>query len=245
MSLPTLQYPDANSKRKFADLNKSNSSEDSVSPTTKPVCKAQKYHNSSMSLTKEDLVQLRKDFQSDIKVELKEQLAQCLSPLMAKVSKLENSVENLDQKFRAKNLILHGIQPLASETNASLAILLDNLWIKFGLTQPIILDDVYRLGNNSIPGARPLLVKFLRTLDKKQVLLQRKEAAKYKIFMSDDCTPLQQFQKKLLNTHLKSFKETDSSVWGSIRGNSLHIKKTGHPMRKFIVEAGAVRELSP
>jgi L-lactate utilization protein LutC len=115
MSSQTVQYPDANSKRKFADLNKSNSSEDSVSPTTKPVYKAQKYHkSSSMTLTKEDLVQLRKDFQSDIKVELKEQLAQCLSPLIAKVSKLENSVENLDQKFRAKNLILHGIQALAS-----------------------------------------------------------------------------------------------------------------------------------
>jgi hypothetical protein len=98
-----------------------------------------------MTLAKDDLVQLRKD----IKLELKEQLAQCLSSLMAKISKLGNSVENLDQKFRAKNLILHGIQPLASETNANLAIFLDNPWIKFGLTQPIVLDDVYRLGNNS------------------------------------------------------------------------------------------------
>jgi hypothetical protein len=178
-------------------------------------------------------------------VELKEQLEELISPLVAKVSKLEAAVEQLDRKFEANNLILHGIPTLTIETTESLVNYLEGLWKKLGVGHTITLDDTYRLGRPHSSGTRPVMVKLLRAIDKKQILTKRKDAAKIKIFINEDCTALEQFQKKLLNTHLKAMKEMDGTRWGSIRGNSLHVKKPGHLTRKFAVKDGCVKELHP
>jgi hypothetical protein len=89
------------------------------------------------------------------------------------------------------------------------------------------------------------MVKLLRAIDKKQILTKRKAAAIIKIFINEDCTALEQFQKKLVNTHLKAMKEMDGTRWGSIRGNSLHVKKPGNPTRKFAGKDGCIKELHP
>jgi hypothetical protein len=241
----TSETPDTTSKRKFADLNISNSSEDSASPIKTPVLKHQRSSvSTAMALTKDDLIQLRLDLKTDLKTELREQLSIYVAPLAAKVTKLESAVEALDRKSRAKNVILHGIPNLQNENSDVLNCYLIDLWKKLGLSQQLILDDVYRLGKSSATGSRPVLAKFLRTMDKKLILIKRKEAAKLKVFINEDCTVMEQFQKKLLSTHLRAIKDVDGSAWGSIRGNSLHVKKTGLPTRKFCVEEGTVKELS-
>jgi hypothetical protein len=244
MNTPASNSLVAKSKRKFSDLNNSNSSENSASPSPKPLCKVIKSTETrDMGLTKEDLQELRADLKSDMEAELKEQLVQCLNPLLTKVSKLEKTIEMLDKRSRSKNLIIHGLPVLDGETSTKLIGHLNSLWVKLGISQQIILDDVYRLGSRLTSGSRPVIVKFLRTLDKKLVLSKRIEATKCKVFINDDCTPLEQFHKKLLNTHLKAMKEADDTTWGSIRGNSLHVKKNGQPTRKFAVENGTVKEL--
>jgi hypothetical protein len=109
---------DLSTKRKFADLNTSNSSENSISPSNKPVCKLSKSSApSDMALTKEDLVQLRNDLKADMKAELKEQLSQSLSPPLIKVSKLEQKVELLDKKSRGKVIFMELHQSVIRKTN--------------------------------------------------------------------------------------------------------------------------------
>jgi hypothetical protein len=189
---------ESKSKRKFRDTRQSNSSDSSNSPSTTPVSKAQKtLESSEMAITRDDLRQLRLDLKNDLKSELKEQINQCIVPLVVKVSKLELSVELLDRKLRANNLLLHGVPNISNESADLLSCYLGELWKKLGLTQPILLDDVHRLGKASSSSSRPLLVKFVRMLDKNEVISKRKEAAKLKIFLNEDGTTLQQFQKKL------------------------------------------------
>jgi hypothetical protein len=241
----TSETLDITSKRKFADLNHSNSSEDSASPIKTPVLKHQRSSvSTTMSLTKDDLIQLRLGLKNDLKTVLREQLSNYVAPLVAIVAKLESAVEALDRKSRPKNVILHGVPNLQNENSDVLNCYLIDLWKKLGLSQQIMLDDVNRLGKSSATGSRPVLAKCLRSMDKKLILNKRKEAAKLRVFINEDCTVMEQFQKKLLSTHLKDIKDVDGSVWGSIRGNSLHVKKTGVPTRKFCVEEGAVKELS-
>jgi hypothetical protein len=141
--------------------------------------------------------------------------------------------------------LLHGIPVIVSETTERLLSYLDDLWNKVGVTERIVLDDAYRLGKPSTSGPRPVLIKFLRMIDKKKILSKRKDIAKLKVYINEDCLALKQFQKKLLNTHLKAFKDMDDTVWGSIRGNSLHVKKQGQLTRKFTVEDGTVKEILP
>jgi uncharacterized FlaG/YvyC family protein len=204
---------ESKSKRKFRDLKQSSSSDSSASPSSTPISKAQRTRESAeMSITKDDLLQLRLDLKNDLKFEIKEQMNQCIVPLVAKVSKLEFSVEVLDRKLRANNTLLHGVPNIPNESADALICYLSELWKKLGVTHQILLNDVYRLGKASTSGPRPLLVKFLRMLDKREVISKRKEAAKLKIFINGDCTALQQFEKKLLNTHLKSMKVIDGSI---------------------------------
>jgi hypothetical protein len=167
MNTPASNSLVAKSKRKFSDLNNSNSSENSASPSPKPLCKVIKSTETrDMGLTKEDLQELRADLKSDMEAELKEQLVQCLNPLLTKVSKLEKTIEMLDKRSRSKNLIIHGLPVLDGETSTKLIGHPNSLWVKLGISQQIILDDVYRLGSRSTSGSRPVIVKFLRTLDK-------------------------------------------------------------------------------
>jgi hypothetical protein len=87
-----------------------------------------------------------------------------------------------------------------------------------------------------------VLVKLVRNIDKQVILARRKESAKLKVFMNDDLAPMDQFQKKLLSTQLRSLKSADPDIWGSIRGNSLHVKKAGHIVGRYEVRDGIVKE---
>jgi hypothetical protein len=139
------------------------------------------------------------------------------------------------------NLIIHGVhEPSERENCATLVMLLEDLWKNLNITSTILIDNVYRLGRGT--RARPILVKLVRNIDKQIIVSKRKEAARRKIYINEDLTQLQQFQKKLLTTHLQSLKLLDPDIWGSIRGNSLHIKKAGHVIKGFEVRDGIVQE---
>jgi hypothetical protein len=188
-------------------------------------------------LSKSDLIELR----AGLKMDLKEELATHLQPLVSRISKIESVVESLQRQVRTNNVIVHGIPADTSENTKKLLVILDNLFKDIGIAGSVLVDNVFRSGS-SIP--RPLMVKFVRQLDKRSILEKRKELSAKKIYVNDDLTPLQQFNKKLLTTHLKARKSTDPTIWGSIRGNSLLIKKNGNIINRFEVENGIVREIS-
>jgi hypothetical protein len=108
------------------------------------------------------------------------------------------------------------------------------------LSSPILIDNVYRLGRSG--STTPILLKLVRNIDKQRILKKRKEATKLRVFINEDLTPQQQVQKKLLNNYLQTRKAADAEIWGSFRGNSLHIKKAGQVIGRFEVRDGTVQE---
>jgi hypothetical protein len=233
MNSSDIALPAVTLKRKGKAHNSSESSEGS--PTVKPVLK----RRSAMEpLTKNDLMDLR----SALKKDLKEEFASHLQPLVMKVSKLESAFEVVQQNIRANNVIIHGIQPTPTESTDSLMQTISELMKDLGAGEGVLINDIYRLGRKGQSTQQPLLVKFLRNIDKKKLMEKKKLLSAKKIFLNDDLTPLEQFNKKLLTTHLKAMKSRDNSIWGSIRRNSLHIKKDGYVTHRFRVENGVVEE---
>jgi hypothetical protein len=222
-------------KRDRSYLDTSGSSEGSeTSPSTKPPLHKKRLE---MALTKADLDLLRANISSDMKEHLRTEL----TPLANQIAAIDSTVQRLERSERVNNIIIHGIpEPSERESSAGLVKLLEDLWKELNIMSPILIDNVYRLGRGT--RARPILVKLVRNIDKQIIISKRKDAGRRKIYINDDLTQLQQFQKKLLTTHLQSLKASDPDVWGSIRGNSLHAKKAGHVIGRFEVRDGIVQE---
>jgi hypothetical protein len=223
----------SSSKRKTLPSNSSESSEGS------PLIKNTPKRRSTIMepLTKADLMELRTGMKNDVKDELTLQL----QPIVTKVSLLEKTLETGQKSLRANNIILHGIVAVSSETTQSLLKLIEEVFKNEEIHETILIDNLYHLGHPSQGPTRPLLVKFVRNIDQKKLLLVKKSLATKAIYISDDLTPLQQFNRKLLTTHLSAMKRDDASIWGSVRGNSLHIKKDGYVISRFEVTDGVVQ----
>jgi hypothetical protein len=128
-----------------------------------------------MSLTKADLDTLRSNISTDMKEHLKTEL----TPLVKQIASIDSAVQRLERSDRANNIIIHGITASTDQENSSrLLNCLEDLWNRLGITSPILIDNVYRLGRSV--GQRPLLVKLVRNIDKQIILARRKEAAKIK-----------------------------------------------------------------
>jgi len=94
----------------------------------------------------------------------------------------------------------------------------------------------------SLPQPEPKSSKLLKTTDKRRIFAAAKvkKTNQQKIYINDDLTKLQQSEQNLLRQHLKSLKLIDNSLYGSIRGNSLMIKKNGNITQRFKIINGSV-----
>jgi hypothetical protein len=128
-------------------------------------------------LSKSDLIELR----AGLKMDLKEELATHLQPLVSRISKIESVVESLQRQVRTNNVIVHGIPADTSENTKKLLVILDNLFKDIGIAGPVLVDNVFRIGRSGSSIPRPLMVKFVRQVDKRNILEKRKElsAKKY------------------------------------------------------------------
>jgi hypothetical protein len=162
-------------------------------------------------LKKADLIELPTGMKNDVKDELTSQL----QPIVTKVSLLEKTLETVQTSLRANNILFYGIVAVPSEV-------LKNE----GIHETILIDNLRRPSRGP---KRPQLVKFVRNINNKKLLLMKKLFATKKR------------NRKLLTTHLSAMKRDDTSIFGSVRGNSLHIKKDGYVISRFEVKDGVVQ----
>jgi hypothetical protein len=120
----------------------------------------------------------------------------------------------------------------------------NDLLREVGIKESVPINDIYRIGRQGHSYTMPMMVKIVRHIDKRMLMEKRSLLRAKKIFLNDDLTQLEQFNKKLLKTHLKAMKVKDPSIRGSIRRNSLHIKKDGYVINRFYVDQGIVCEAS-
>jgi len=131
----------------------------------------------TMALTLKDLEILRYQISRDLDIKLQQ--------LINQVQKINNSVNNLETKTRENNLIVYGFTEPKSETLELLLKNVDNLWTKLNVSG-ILINNAYRLGKPKDGHSRPLLLKLVRYIDKRNIRSNRAKVSKDKIFFSDD-----------------------------------------------------------
>lgn len=187
----------------------------------------------SRMLTLEDLDKLRTQISGDMDVKLK--------PLFEKVNKVEHSVEMLESKLKKNNIIVFGLPETQNENFDNLCHSLDELWKVLGVSG-LLIDNFYRLGQPKAGWNRPILIQFVRYLDKRQVMMNKHKVLKNKIFVNDDLTKAEQGSQRVLRAKLQELKQQDNNITGSIRGHSLLIKSDGKVVDKFIVVGGVIKQ---
>jgi hypothetical protein len=222
------------SKRKSTCLSSSsNSDSNETSSPVKPLFK-----RLDMGLTLEDLNNLRSSIRADFKSDLKSEL----KPIVLEVKAINNAINRLEKSDRANNIIVFGLKKESKESTAARIQIAKDLWKKMGLSSEVLIDNMYRLRKSSHTTVNPrlLLIKLVQNLDKQLILAKKQILPKQKIFINEDKSPLQQSQEKALRAHLINLKTEDASIWGSVRVNSLHVKKDGSIIARLTVVDGIV-----
>ncbi len=99
----------------------------------------------------------------------------------------------------------------------------------------MLIDDVHKVG--AVGGKkRPLLVKLVRTCDRKAIFAEKKKLKGEKIFINDDLSPQEVEREKALLKVFKAKKEADPGLRKGLRRGVLTIWKDGKVQEKLAVE---------
>jgi len=160
-----------------------------------------------------------------------------LQSLMCRVDKLETDNEKLQIIAKEKNLIIFGILENSGETSTGLISGFRSLLQELGIVDTVGIDDIYRI-TSPAPNktTRPIVVKFISVFDKRRVLALKGVLSQRKIFIKEDRTTLQRKQAKLFWEKIDEFKKKDPKYFGTIRGNSLYIKREGRTECSFFID---------
>lgn len=190
----------------------------------------------NMGLTQKDLEDLRGNIKSDTE--------KLFEPVSKRLENVERVLNNHEQIIRANNIVIHGLQEIPHEKQYNLVQLVSSFLDNIG--QPnILINNVNRIGKPSSGVNRPILLKPVRGIDKIPIFMAAKDNKTHnqKVYLNDDLTKEQQSQQKLLRAHLQTMKTADAAVRGSIRGNSLFIRKDDTVTHRLQVRQGKIVNL--
>src|SRR5665811_11276 len=208
-------------KRNRAVLTSSSSSDSS--PIVKRAFKDTDMADKAVTLA--DLKQMQNNIRQDFKMDLQSELR----PLVKQVSAIENSIEKL---AREKNVVIHGLPESPKETPTQLMKEIEVLFVKLGMSDPLI-DNVYRLSKPVGGKVRPVMLKFVSTMEKRLMMTNRRNVITEKIFISDDMSKQQQQDQKLLRAKIKELKLTNKDIICIIRESSMVVKLNESIINKF------------
>lgn len=117
---------------------------------------------------------------SNIKNMLSNLLDEKLDPKIEAITqRLEKAEQYLDKSKRTRNMIIFGLVEQADEVAEGQVLVVDNLFQTMGVSG-VLVDDIHRVGPKG-SRTRPLLVKLVRSYDKKRIFagkgikIERKE----------------------------------------------------------------------
>jgi hypothetical protein len=146
------------------------------------------------SVTKDDLTSLR----AALKQDLIEETLSHLPPPVGKVNKLQSEVEVLQKKVCEPTILSSSGLPVQQNENLdSMLNPVNDLLREVGIKDSVPINDNCRIGRQGQSYTMPMMVKFVRHTDKRKLMEGSSLLIAKKIFLNDDLTHLQQFNKKL------------------------------------------------
>lgn len=103
-----------------------------------------------------------------------------------------------------------------------------------------LIDDAFRLGKKEEDNNRPMLIKFVRTIDRKKLFLATSKLKGKKIFVNEDISKEEVEYKKTLRAYYKERKKEDKELKARIRKDSMRILKIGKVIDVYKLVGGQV-----
>lgn len=148
-----------------------------------------------------------------------------LSLVITQLQSTANQMKRIELQLRSKNVIIQGIAEHSGEDLTKQTELMDELCTKMGIPS-VLIDDIFRIGKKVEGKQRPLLVKLVKSTDKRLLMMNAKKL-KEKIYLNDDLTKEERDVEKILRNHFKVLKSSDASLRKSIRNGNMRIWKDG------------------
>lgn len=148
----------------------------------------------------------------------------------------------MEKLRRDKNVVIVGMKEEENENLESQEKAVTALFENIGVRGALV-DDCRRLGRK-VEGrnTRPMLVKFVRMLDKRKVLGKKKNLGRERIFINEDLTIEERKTEKILRDHFKGLHEGDRGLKMGIRDGKMTIWKNNSFFKKVQVGAGGAVE---
>lgn len=136
------------------------------------------------------------------------------------VTNLQVKFDKLWSASKKNNVIVYGYPETPGETNENKEAIVQDLEKRIGVT--LMFDDIYRLGKPGRPS-RPLMIKLMRTWDKRNLMTNRHKLKGTKIFVNDDLDKEERLTSSTLLKKLKELMSAKPSIKGRIRQGKLYL----------------------
>jgi hypothetical protein len=159
---------------------------------------------------------------------------------------IRSSIQAIIQERRSRNVIVSGIP----ENKTSLADREDPgpdiqlLKTKMRIPYVIDYDDAFRLGRWAPGKTRPLLIKFVRMIDKRRFISHRINLKGENIYVNDDESKEQRVTRSILMKQFKAEKIHEKDLRSYIKKDTLFITKAGVLVPKYAVGKDGLPVLS-
>jgi hypothetical protein len=141
-----------------------------------------------------------------------------------RVKVLEETNEKLLKLQRERNVIINGVNEEEGETLENLENKVQNLFQHMNCNN-IMIDNLFRFGRKIQGQNRPILIKLIRTLDKRIIFQNRTKVFQEKVFISDDLTPREQQAQFKLREEARKRKAEDPTLQTKVQGSKLVVLK--------------------
>lgn len=153
-----------------------------------------------------------------------------------RITNLEKTAEMALKIAKEKNIIVNGIKEDDTETLDVLEFHLNKLFEELGITPAPLLDNFYRFTKKAMGKNRPIIVKFVRMVDKQKIMQNRHKTFKNKVYINEDLTPKDQKVQVILREEARKRKMQDHGIITRIRGQNLQIFKDNNLLQVLHVD---------
>ncbi|OXA43460.1 hypothetical protein Fcan01_21792 [Folsomia candida] len=144
----------------------------------------------------------------------------------------------IEELKREKSIVFYGFPETGTETLETQIAEVEKLLQKMGLNNPII-DDIFRMGKKTPTGKpRPLLVKMVRSIDKKFILQSgKKKLGKGDPIVERDKTQAERAVEKKFMEKFKELRAADKDIRMDIYKGKMTIKKNKTIIKTFTYDS--------
>lgn len=148
-----------------------------------------------------------------------------------------------DRVQRSRNLVISGLVTADVNGTDNYINAVNEMCDRIGVDRPLIIDNIFRLGKTPCPNKQTkLLVKFVRQIDKKNIIENSRKLRQEGIYISDDLSVEERNKCWLLRSYFRIMQKTRPEITFCIRKCVLMIWSNNENIEQYHVVDGKIQK---